>query len=74
MTLDPRAEVLEMAEAVMTELEQSGDLSGLPYYRVNEVMILTDTHAISVWNDEPDEIVKIAHRALGEPVWTDGTP
>lgn len=72
--ITPRPEVLEMAQAAMTELEQSGDLSAMPYYRVNEVMILTDTHAISVWNDGPNEGVKIANRALGAPEWKDGTP
>lgn len=74
VNISPRPEVLKMTEAVMTELEDSGDLSAMAYYRVNEVMILTDTHAISVWNDGPNEGVKIANRALGTPEWLDGTP
>ena len=74
VTLTPYAEVLSKSEEVMVSLEASGDMSGMPYYRVNEVMILTDTHAISVWNDGPNEGVKVAHRALGAPEWKDGTP
>lgn len=72
--ITPRPAVLHKAEKVMEGLEKSGDMSAMPYYRVNEVMILTDTHAISVWNDGPNEGVKVAHRDLGTPEWKDGTP
>lgn len=76
VTITPRPEVLAMAQAVETELEQSGDLSAMAYYRHNEVMILTDTHAISVWNDGPNEGIQIAHRPLAaqDGPWTSGTP
>lgn len=72
-----RPEVLEVSQAVMTELEESGDMSAMPYYRVNEVLIMTDTHVISVWNDGPLEGVQVANRPLAplsEGPWPLGVP
>lgn len=76
VTISPRPDVLAATQSVLEALEAGGDLSAMPYYRYNEVLILTDRHAVSVWHERDDEEVLICHRLIGlqEGPWTAGIP